>query len=65
MSPTQTHLAAGAVRMDEYDFFKEQVVRHIVLAGKGLPADQRTYELTNWTALDDFAEGLVSQGEAG
>jgi menaquinone-dependent protoporphyrinogen oxidase len=52
--PTATHLAAGALRYDEYDYFKEQIVRHVVLRGHSVEDVKGDHDFTNWKALGRF-----------
>jgi menaquinone-dependent protoporphyrinogen oxidase len=58
--PTQSLLVAGALRYAEYDYFKAQMIEHVVLKGRkveGLPKGD--YEFTDWEslfrAIDSFA----------
>ena len=58
-----THTAAGAIRYKEYDFFQEQILRHVVLKDRA-PADiSGDHEFTDWQALDDFVTEFVSAVE--
>lgn len=60
-TPTATHLAAGAVRYLEYDFFKEFTVKQLVLEGETLPDKaEGNPEYTDWKALDAFVESFIS-----
>lgn len=58
-NPKLTHMAAGALKLTEYDFFKEQIIRHVVLAGREVPAGKRDWEFTDWNALDRFLSGFL------
>jgi menaquinone-dependent protoporphyrinogen oxidase len=58
--PTATHLAAGAFRYDEYDYFHEQIIRHIVDRGRGLADVRGDHEFTDWTAIDSFVDAFVT-----
>jgi menaquinone-dependent protoporphyrinogen oxidase len=60
-TPKATHLAAGAVRYLEYDFFKEFTVKQLVLEGEAVP-DKGTGnpEYTDWAALDAFVGSFLS-----
>lgn len=64
--PASIHLAGGALKFSEYDFFKEQIIRYIVMAGRDVPSGQNDWEFTDWNALDQFvAEFLGSAAAAG
>lgn len=52
--PKFVHMAGGALKYSEYDFFKEQIIRYIVMAGRDIPSDQNDWEFTDWAALDNF-----------
>lgn len=52
--PEMMHLAAGALKYSEYDFFKEQIIRYVVMAGRPVPPGKQDWEFTDWAALDSF-----------
>ena len=57
--PTQSLLVAGALRYSEYDYFKEQIIEHVVLKGRRVEGPKGDYEFTDWEtlsrAVDSFA----------
>ena len=56
---------AGALRFDAYDFFKQQVVKFVVMQ-KGLDvAPGKDHEFTDWAALDGFVERFLQTASAG
>jgi menaquinone-dependent protoporphyrinogen oxidase len=57
--PTATHLAAGALRYTEYDYFKEQIIRHIVLRGTSAADVKGDHDFTDWKALGRFVDDFV------
>jgi menaquinone-dependent protoporphyrinogen oxidase len=57
--PTKTLLLAGALRYTEYDYFKQQIVKHTVLKGRGFSDTQRDYEYTDWEALSEFVDAFL------
>ena len=58
--PQTTHLAGGAIRFLEYDFFKRFTIEHIVLKGEKLPDPALgNPEYTDWEALDEFVETFL------
>lgn len=56
--PTAVHLAAGALRYEKYDYFQEQIIRHIVLKDRAPKQIEGDHDFTDWSALalfiDDF-----------
>jgi len=62
-TPGHVHLAAGAVRYLEYDFFKEFTIKEIVYKGhKDMPAkDGSNPEFTDWAALAAFVEAFLEE----
>jgi len=59
--PRATHLAAGALRYTEYDFFQEQIIRHIVLKGHDLDDIKGDHVFTDWDALKRFVDQLIAK----
>jgi menaquinone-dependent protoporphyrinogen oxidase len=49
--PTISLLVAGALRYDEYDYFKAQMIEHVVLKGRKVDVANGDYEFTDWKAL--------------
>jgi len=58
--PTKTLLLAGALRYTEYDYFKQQIVKHTVLKGRGFSNTRRDYEYTDWEALSEFVDAFLA-----
>jgi menaquinone-dependent protoporphyrinogen oxidase len=56
--PTRSLMIAGALRYAEYDYFKAQIIEHIVLRGRTISGSEGDHELTDWESLfrvvDDF-----------
>ena len=59
--PTEICLAAGALRYSEYDFFQEQIIRHVVLRGRDVKDVGGDYDFTDWDALRHFVDGFVTK----
>ena len=59
--PSATCLAAGALRYSEYDFFQEQIIRHVVLRGREAKDVGGDYDFTDWDALRHFVDEFVAQ----
>ena len=57
--PTQSFLVAGALRYGEYDYFKEQVIEHLVLKGRKAKEPKEDYEFTDWAALSRIINSFV------
>jgi menaquinone-dependent protoporphyrinogen oxidase len=51
-----TLLLGGALRLTEYDYFQEQIVKFIVMRGGGAAPGQSDREFTDWNALAHFVE---------
>jgi menaquinone-dependent protoporphyrinogen oxidase len=49
--PTQSLLVAGALRYDEYDYFKQQIIEHVVLKGHNVDERKGDYEFTDWDSV--------------
>jgi menaquinone-dependent protoporphyrinogen oxidase len=63
--PLRVLLLGGALRLTEYDYFQEQIVRFIVMKGGGPPGgghDDR--EFTDWNALAAFIDGFLAAAVA-
>src|SRR5262249_15048907 len=45
--PTQSLLVAGALRYDEYDYFKAQIIRYVVLKCREVEVAKGNYEFTD------------------
>lgn len=58
--PTAIHLAAGALRYETYDYFQEQIIRHIVLKDRAPEQIEGNHEFTDWDALTQFVDGFVA-----
>lgn len=64
-TPLATLTAAGALRYDAYDFFKQQIVK-FVIAQKGIevtPGDD--HEFTDWMAVDRFVDDFAKMAASG
>jgi len=62
-TPQHVHMAAGAIRYLEYDFFKEFTVQQIVYKGKKTmpPKDGGNPEFTDWQALGAFVTSFLDR----
>jgi menaquinone-dependent protoporphyrinogen oxidase len=58
-TPTQTLLVAGALRYGEYDYFKEQIIEHIVLKSRKVEGPKGDYDFTDWAALFQAVDSFV------
>jgi len=52
-------LVAGALRYDEYDYFMEQIVEHIVLKDREVTGISGDHEFTDWDALARTVDGFL------
>jgi len=59
-TPQHVHMAAGAIRFIEYDFFKTFTIQHIVMKGHDMPDKSAgNPEFTDWEALDAFVAEVL------
>ncbi|MEP7173390.1 MAG: flavodoxin domain-containing protein [Aestuariivirga sp.] len=49
--PTQSLLVAGALRYAEYDYFKQQIIEHVVLKDRKVVSPEGDHEFTDWSSL--------------
>ena len=59
--PGAVHLAAGAIRFSEYDYFKSQIVQFTVMKGGGPSATDKDHELTDWQAVGGFVDAFTEK----
>jgi menaquinone-dependent protoporphyrinogen oxidase len=59
--PAQSLLVAGAVRHGEYGYYKEQILKHVVLEDRNLDDPESDHEFTDWKLL---AKAIVEFIEA-
>jgi menaquinone-dependent protoporphyrinogen oxidase len=63
-TPGAVHHAAGALRYQEYDFFKRWIIRRMA-EHENAPTDvSRDHEFTDWSALSRFVTAFVKQAKA-
>ena len=58
--PRMTLLLGGALRLSEYDYFQEQIVKFIVLKRGGAASTERDREFTDWGALASFVDEFLA-----
>jgi menaquinone-dependent protoporphyrinogen oxidase len=58
--PRMTLLLGGALRLSEYDYFQEQIVKFIVMKRGGAASTERDREFTDWGALASFVDGFLA-----
>ena len=63
--PTKILLVAGAIKYDEYDYFKEQIIKHIALRGRSVDIQEGSQEFTDWSDLAKNVEYFVSMSNVG
>ena len=54
--PTKVLLSPGALRYSGYDYFKQQIIKYVVMKGHGQEDTERDYEFTDWKALSEFVD---------
>jgi menaquinone-dependent protoporphyrinogen oxidase len=61
-APIETLLLGGALRLTEYDYFQEQIVRFVVMKGGSPPgAGPGDREFTDWDALARFVDDFLAR----
>ena len=63
--PRRTLLLGGALRLTEYDYFQEQIVKFIVIKRSGAASTGRDREFTDWHALAGFVDGFLDAARTG
>jgi menaquinone-dependent protoporphyrinogen oxidase len=63
--PTKVLLLAGALRYSGYDYFKQQIVKYIVMKGHGSEDTERDYEFTDWQELSKFVDSFLEMAADG
>ena len=59
-NPSGVLLVAGALRYDEYDYFMEQIVRHVVLKDREDADARGEHEFTDWNALSREINAFIA-----
>jgi menaquinone-dependent protoporphyrinogen oxidase len=57
--PTKSLLVAGALRYAEYDYFKEQIIRYVVLKDRKVEGPKGDHEFTDWAALFPVVDAFI------
>ena len=50
---------AGALRNEEYDYFQQQILEHVVLKNRKVDHPERDHEFTDWKALAEAVEAFL------
>ena len=58
-SPTKALPIAGALKYDEYDFFKSQIIEHVVLDGR-YEGGKTDHDFTDWSKLAEEVESFLA-----
>lgn len=57
--PSRILLLGGALRLSEYDYFQEQIVKFIVMRRGSAASTGSDREFTDWQALADFVDEFL------
>jgi menaquinone-dependent protoporphyrinogen oxidase len=57
--PTTSLLVAGALRYNEYDYFKAQIIEHVVLKCREVEGAKGDYEFTDWETLSRTVDSFI------
>jgi menaquinone-dependent protoporphyrinogen oxidase len=62
-TPSVSLPVAGALRNEEYDYFQQQILEHIVLKNGKVDHPERDHEFTDWKALADAVAAFLKSQE--
>jgi menaquinone-dependent protoporphyrinogen oxidase len=57
--PDSSLAVAGALRSDEYDYYQQQILEHVVLKDHKIINVERDYEFTDWKALTEAVNAFL------
>ena len=58
LKPDAVELVAGALKLDQYDYYMNQIVEHIVLGNRAPITEDR--EFTDWDALGKAVDAFAA-----
>jgi len=64
-TPDHTLAVAGAVKSDEYDYFQQQILEHIILKDRDELRPQESQEFTDWDGLAASVKEFLQQHAPG
>ena len=65
LEPTATVLVPGAIRGGAYDYYSQQVLKHVVLGDRDVdPSEVTEHEFTDWNILAAKVTSFLSNAEA-
>ncbi len=62
--PEDVLLAAGALRYSEYDYFKQQIIKFLVMSKDKSAETTRDHEFTDWDDVFSFADRFLEKAAA-
>jgi len=62
--PDDILLAAGALRYSEYDYFKQQIIKFLVMRKDKAAETTQDHEFTDWDSVFNFADGFLEKADA-
>ncbi|MEO9873281.1 MAG: flavodoxin domain-containing protein [Anderseniella sp.] len=63
-TPDQSLAVAGAVRSEEYDYFQQQILEHIILKDRDELRTDEHQEFTDWTGLASSVKKYLRQHDS-
>ena len=60
-TPDQSLAVAGAVKSEEYDYFQQQILEHIILKDRDELRPDEPQEFTDWTGLANSVKEFLQQ----
>lgn len=64
-TPDQTLAVAGAVRSEEYDYFQQQILEHVILKDRDELRPEESQEFTDWDGLAASVKEFLQQHAPG
>lgn len=59
LAPSAEMTVPGALKAERYDYYAQQVLRHVILRGKAYDSAAKSHEFTDWQALQAKVDGFL------
>lgn len=60
LEPDTEALIGGALRLEKYDYFSMQVIKHVVMRGRSFDASRKVHDFTDWDALAKTVDAFTA-----
>ena len=57
--PDKSLAVAGALRSNEYDYYQQQILEHVVLKDRSVDHPEQDHEFTDWDALSGAVDSFL------